>query len=544
MLAYDIISGLTIKANLGYTNINMKALTTNPISSRDPSVASSSSNLSVFSDRSFQTWIVEPQLTWRRKLGIGETNILIGATLQDQESEGLAQYARGFVNESLMGNIAAASTVFPLTSSYSQYRYAAVFGRVNYNLNDKYIVNLTGRRDGSSRFGPDKQFANFGAIGLAWIFSNERFMKNSLPFISFGKLRASYGITGNDQLGDYNFLDTYTSTGSYQGIVGLTPTRLSNPDFAWETNKKFETGIELGLMNSRISMELSYYDNQSSDQLVGYSLPPTTGFTGIQGNFPATVQNTGIEIQINASNIERKHFSWETSINLSIPRNKLIDFPNLESSSRYANTLVIGRSLNIRKLYHVIGVDSQSGIYQFTDVNEDGSLSVADRQTVRNVSQEFYGGIGNSFHFKGFELDILFQGVKQTGYNPIVSSWGYPGSLSNQSTTVLDRWQEEGDMRNMQKFTSSFSPTAIAYFNISSADMAIVDASFIRLKNVSLSYQVSEGLIEKLRVRNARIFIQGQNLFTITDYEGLDPESQAINLPPLRTIIAGIHLTI
>src|SRR5690606_34106981 len=213
------------------------------------------------------------------------------------------------------------------------------------------ILNMTGRRDGSSRFGPDRRFGNFGSVGIGWIFSNMEPFEN-LSFLSFGKIRSSYGTTGNDQIADYGFLDTYSyGTDNYLNEVGLRPTRLANPDYSWETNKKFEVALELGFLEDRIFLSGSYYHNRSTDQLVGYSLPAITGFTSVQANLPATVQNTGLEVELNTVNIQSGNFTWKTALNLTLPRNELIKFDEIENSP-YANTFAVGKSLNIVKRYH------------------------------------------------------------------------------------------------------------------------------------------------------------------------------------------------
>lgn len=542
IVSYAILPTLEIKTNLGYTNINGKAITVIPISSQNP--AGSFINRSVFSGNDFQNWIVEPQLNWKPKVGEGLLDILLGTTFLDQKSEGLAQYANDFSSEALMKNIGAASTIFSSTNYYSQYRYHAIFGRINYALKERYIINLTGRRDGSSRFGPGKQFAVFGAIGSAWVFSREDFVKNGIPFLSFGKIRASYGTTGNDQIGDYQFLDTYTSSGPYQGKIGLTPVRLNNPDFAWETNKKLEGGIDLGFVKDRISIGVSYYRNRSSNQLIGFPLAPTAGFSSIQGNFPATTQNTGIELELNTLNIQTTDFSWSTFFNVTVPRNKLVEFPDLESFPVYANAYVVGKSLEIIKLYRYSGIDPTSGVYQFEDVNGDESYTEEDRQTIRFVGRNFYGGIQNNFHYKGFQLDVLVQYVKQEGYNSTHLFYYPPGTEYNQPDIVMNRWQQPDDDSEIQFFTAN-SAAASAYSNLFYySDQGIADASFIRLKNLSISYSLPANWIQKFYVTNASVFVQGQNLFTITKYDGLDPETPGSNnLPPLRTITGGIHLT-
>jgi TonB-linked SusC/RagA family outer membrane protein len=539
---YSILHNLELKSSFGYTSMRAEAVTMTPISSLAPAQASTAQNQSYFSNASFKSWIMEPQMNWKPKLGGGRFDVLVGTTFLEQTTEGIAQSAYGFTSEALMKNLGAAPNRSLGTNYYTQYRYNAIFGRVNYIYLDKYIINLTARRDGSSRFGPGKQFANFSALGAAWLFSSENFIKDGLPFLSFGKLRASYGTTGNDQLGDYQFLDTYTfSSGVYQGQIGLTPVRLSNPNYAWETNEKLEGGLELGFLNDRILIAASYYHNRSSDQLIGFPLPPTTGFTNIQGNFPATVQNTGVEVEITTQNIGASAFTWATSVNISIPRNKLTEFPNLEASPTYANTYVVGEPLSIRKLYTYTGTDPITGLYTFEDVDGDGTYSTPDRQAIEFIGPDFYGGLLNTLKYRHFQLDFLFQFVKQNGYDYQVSYDLAPGSLSNQSKFVMDRWTREGDGSDVQRFTNTLYQSA--YTRLVSSDRSVCDASFVRLKNLSLAYTLPQHWPGGIYVTNARLFVTAQNLLTLTNYRGLDPETQRNNLPPLRVLTAGASFT-
>jgi TonB-linked SusC/RagA family outer membrane protein len=543
VLSYSILSNLLAKVNLGFTSTAMNGIQTLPISSYAPG-SPGLVNRSTFSNSDFQNWIVEPQLNWKPKIGSGQLDVLAGTTLLDQKSQGLAQYAFGFVSESLMKNLAAAPTISSATNYYSQYRYQASFGRINYNLKGKYLANATARRDGSSRFGPGKQYATFGAIGIAWLFSREDFVKNALPFLSFGKLRASYGTTGNDQIGDYQYLDAYRSSSNYQGTIGLGPVRLDNPDFAWETNKKIEGGMELAFLNDRIWLGVSYYHNRSSSQLVGVPLAPTTGFSSVHGNFPATVQNTGIEIVLNTHNLEGRDFTWSSSFNLTIPKNKLVAFPNIESFPSYTNIYQVGQPLDIRKQYYCTGVDPATGVYQFTDVNADGVLDVSDRQSVKFVGRKYYGGLQNSFRYKRFQLEVLLQYVSQQGYNYTRYFQNAPGALSNQPVQVVTRWQQVGDISDTQRFARG-GAAATAYSTYLFSDNVITDASFLRLKNLSVTYTLPKTTLDKMHCSNLKVFVQCQNLLTITNYSGLNPESPSVAvLPPLRTITAGIHITL
>jgi len=446
----------------------------------------------------------------------------------------------------LLLDLQAASSTYVSSVIYSNYKYEAFFGRINYNWQDRYLINFTGRRDGSSRFGPGKQFANFGSVGLGWIFSKAAWIQDHLPVLSFGKIRGSYGSSGNDQIGDYQYLDTYSPTqNTYLGASGLMSTRLSNPNYSWETNQKFETGLELNFWKDRISSSVSWYHNRSSNQLVGYPLPLITGQSSVQQNLPATVQNTGWEFELSVVAVKSNKFQWVSSANLTIPSNKLIAYPNIEASS-YANRYVVGQSLFIRKAYHNTGVDPKTGVYTYVDVNQDGNLSYPEDLTAyKKVNAVFYGGFQNTLEYAGFRLDFLFQFVKQTTRNYMYSSFTKaPGMLGNQPDIVLNHWQTTGDIKPVQKYTQDYSSDASnAYFDgLNYGDNTISDGSFIRLKNLSFSYSLNAAALKKIHVSMCTIFLQGQNLLTITGYEGLDPENgNTTVVPPLRILSVGFR---
>ncbi len=542
VVSYQILDGLQIKANIGVTNTKMDAIRTQPKDFVNPAMAPTIDHRTYFASTDFKNWIVEPQLTYSRIVGRGQLELLVGASLFEQFRSGSTMTGIGFSSEALMKNLGAAN-VIQGSNTYSQYRYGSVLGRVNYVYDNRYVIDVTGRRDGSSRFGPGKQFANFAALGGAWIFSNEAFIENLATFLSHGKLRVSYGTTGNDQLGDYEYMDSYTSVvaAGYMGNTGLAPVRLSNPTFAWEINRKFETGMELGFWNDRLFAEVSYYRNRSSNQLIGYSLPPTTGFFDVRANLPATVQNSGVEIQLSSIITERAHFSWKTALNLSLPRNKLVAFPNLEGSTIYANRLVVGEPMDILKLYHYTGVSPENGLYQFEDTNEDGVLNQTDRYVIRFVGRDYFGGMQNNIQFKRFDLSLFLQFVKQQGTNFRGSAT--IGGMTQQHGSVLRRWRQPGDETDVQR--SGSSPQAgTAHSNFFMSDGIIADKSFIRLKNLSLSYALGNRINEGLRFQHAKLFIQGQNLLTFTNFIGMDPEAANGSLPPLRTITAGVSITL
>ena len=541
-LSYKLLEDVEIKTNFGYTDYLVQENRTFPSTMYNPSYGLGSEvSMLVVNNATRNSWIIEPQINWKKNWGNSTINMLAGITFQKQTAQQLSQYGSGFSSNSLINNLAAATYLTITSDQMTVYKYQAFFGRLNYNWKSKYIINLTGRRDGSSRFGPGNRFANFGAVGAAWVFSKEEFLNNN-SFLSFGKARASYGTSGNDQIGDYQFLDTYEITGNnYNGVIGLQPTRLFNPAFGWETNKKMEGAVELGFLKDHVFLTAAYFRNRSSNQLVGIPLPGTTGFSSLQANLNATVQNTGMELELRTVNFKNKNFNWTTSVNLTIPKNKLLEFPDLEGST-YANTLVLGESLTIQKVYHFTGINPVTGLYEFEDYNGDGQITgPEDRQWIADTAPRFFGGLGNQLSYSNWGLDFLFQFVKQKARNYLyTASW--VGDMSNQPTAVLNHWPQNGTAAEIQQYTTGANAAALdAYFLYSNSSATISDASYVRLKSISLTYTIPK---EWTKGITGRIYLQGQNLLTLTKYKGADPENQsAFYSPPLRQLTLGINLS-
>lgn len=544
-LSYQLIPSLELKTNFGFNDYRLESSAAFPHTRNQPwfGLTSSSSSISI-NNTTRRSWIVEPQLNWQRTWGAASLNVLMGATFQQQKAQQLIQSGRGFSSNILIHDLSAANTTSILGDNASQYNYQAFFGRLNFNWKDKYIVNLTGRRDGSSRFGSGRQFGDFGAIGAAWLFSEENFLKNN-SILSFGKLRASYGTTGSDNVGNYKFLDTYSTTSNnYDGISGLNPAGLFNPIFGWEENKKMEAALELGFLKDRIFLSAAWYNNRSSNQLIDVPLPTTTGFNGINANFDATVENKGLEFNLRSVNIQKDKFKWSTTFTISANRNKLVKFDGLEGST-FANRLEIGQPLSILKLYHLMGVDPDTGVYQFEDFNNDGTISnPEDRQVLKDLTPKFFGGLGNTLSYRNLQLDFFFQFKKQEGENFIPFS-AKPGlTNTNQRVSVFNRWQQPGDTGPTQIYSQSSVANRdanTAFNNYRNSDATVTDASFIRLRNVSLTYTVPKKIVKGM---DANIYLQGQNLLTITNYDGFDPEQRnQNNLPPLRQLTLGLNLS-
>jgi hypothetical protein len=503
-----------------------------PNSMYNPSNGITTANSMAYKGENQQfTYILEPQANYKFNIGDHHLDILFGGTYQQRQDASLIVFGYGFASNALITNLAAANTIAIDNDEETGYKYAAIFGRINYQYKDRYILNLTGRRDGSSRFGPDKQFADFGAIGAAWLFSEESILKNT-KWLSYGKLRASFGITGSDLIGDYQYLDTYTvSSTLYGGKTGLYPSRLFNPYFSWEKTTKLEVALETGFIDDRIHLTAAWYRNRSGNQLVGIQLPGTTGFSSIQANLPATVENSGLELELNTIPVKTTQFRWRSNVNISFPRNKLISFPGLEGST-YSDTYVVGHPTSIVKVYNYTGIDPKTGLHTFTDYNADGNISTPeDNLIIKEVGIKYFGGWSNQFSYNHWEFSFLIQFVNQQQWN-YNSLMARPGSMNNQPTEVLNVWSEDNPEGKYMPYTSGLSSqkkNLFTYYKNSTA--AIGDASFIRLKNIQLSYMLP---VNKY-IKDMKVFVQGQNVLTLTDYFGLDPEFTTTGfLPPLK----------
>ncbi|ALR29251.1 SusC/RagA family TonB-linked outer membrane protein [Chryseobacterium sp. IHB B 17019] len=533
---YEIFTGLKIKFNGGINYQTLDEIAIQPNTMYNPSFALGQSSATSRASKSNQdrfSFILEPQANWIYKNGNHELDVLIGGTFQRDVNQQGSMTGIGFESNQFIENIGAAQTKIISDQVNTEYRYAAVFGRINYQYKNRYIMNVTGRRDGSSRFGPNKRFANFGAIGTAWLFSNEALLKNS-KWLSFGKLRGSFGSAGSDNIGDYQYLDTFTVSSSiYNAVTALLPSRLYNPDYSWEKTVKLEAALELGFFKNRLNLTTAWYLNRSSNQLVGIQLPAITGFPSVLANLPATVENTGFELEITARPLKLDQIQWETGFNISFPKNKLVAFPGLEGST-YANQYMIGKPTSIIKVYQFEGINPQTGQYQFTDFNGDGKISSPDdNKVVEKIGVDFFGGWNNTLRYKNWDISFLFQFVKQRNrnYNNIMP---VPGSMNNQPIEVLDVWSTE----NPSGFYAPYRSATNASHNLfQNSTAAISDASFIRLKNLQVGYKIP--IINGV-FKEAKIYFQGQNVFTVTKYFGIDPEFIAMGyLPPLRTYAFG-----
>jgi TonB-dependent SusC/RagA subfamily outer membrane receptor len=510
---YQLNSHLSIRNNIGYSNVTVAEQS--EIQGRGNSPPGSNG---FFASSTYRSWILQPQLEFQHHAGKWNIGLSAGVSWQHLHSHWITWSAMDIIDAPTANDL-----------------HRIGFTRLNLRWKDRFILNITGSRDGSTRIGSARQSRNFGAAGLAWVFSSQPAFQRLLPFINFGKIRTSYGVTGNDQLMyAYNNADQT----KHNGDVG-EPTN-------WEATVKQEAALELGLFRNRLTFTTAWYRNHSLNQVlpVGYSM---IGEVTIS-NRAVVVSNTGWEFSLASSVINDRNFKWSTSVNVSLPVNKLLSFPGL-ARTPYANTLTLGQSITSIRAFRYLGVDKSTGLFRFSDVNGDERLTNDDRVVVGNSDPRLFGGLDNTFTWHNWELSVLVEGRVQKGQNYQTALYastftGSFGMFSNQTTDLLNRWRRPGDVAAYQRLTSKVSSAAgravYAYLNSSAQ---LTNESFVRLKSFSLAYRFPEPAMRKMGLHQLTFFVEGEDLLTWTPYKGVDPEIQsAFILPPARTVLAGVKV--
>lgn len=558
-IGYEIFKGLQLQSNLGYTYRQSDINTKTPITSVEPI------SRPTFTRRASQNFVtdysllIEPQIQYLNRFGKHDLNILLGSTVQTKTRKGTTFGGSGMPSDALLDNLGSATSITAGVGDFSVYKYNAGFGRINYSYGNQYLVNITARRDGSSRFGRNNVFANFYAVGAAWIFSESTFVKEKLDFLSFGKLKFSYGTTGNDQIGDYTFLDisnlkTYGI--NYQSSIGLENTRFYTPDLKWERTRKVNYGLDLAFFKDRILLGVNYANNTTLDMLQDLALPSYNGPSTVLVNFPGTLKINSLELSLNTINIKSQNFRWETNFNYTFNNQRLNAFPNASQLvlSAVNRNISVGQPLTSVRTYKYLGIDPLTGQARVADKNgnptgapvgfdalQGTAGSPVDATELVHTNTRFNGGIGNTLSYKDFSLSIDIQYV-----NRFVPRIVYLGSFINAGTNALkstfeNSWHNPGDVARIQSQTSTFISDPYLLSGSILSDQAYEDGSFLRVRNIAVSWSMPSLACKKLGLKAARINLRAQNLFTLTGYNGLDPESLGIQIPPMRTITLGIN---
>lgn len=504
--------------------------------------------------------------------GVSQTNFL-------DESTGAFDISKGSTTKS--------------TGSYRDMnRRISFFGRINYMYDEKHILTLNFRADGSDKFGAGNRFGYFPSAAYSWMLINEKFMKNQSLF-SNAKLRISYGLSGNDRIPSYRYLPRLENT-YYAGVLGMAPSSQANNELKWETTYQSNIGIDIGILKNKLTLTADVYQKQTLDMLIPTPTPGRTGYYEQWQNI-GRVDNNGYEVQLSSRNIDKKDFKWITDINISHNKNKvvdlgLVDFIPVALSGGWIQDIgrvQVGRAIgeaygyqfdgvyqlseftwqdnsnpNIKddkrnyqlkpNVVSVLGVNVKPGSFKFKDQNNDGTITLdKDRTPISSSEPKIFGGITNTFQYKNFELSIFFQGSYG---NQIFNESKYRleggGLLTYMNVTkdfYYNHWTPENPTNSMGDYADRNATALLA------SSYYVEDASYIRLSSISFSYNLKRDILSFLNLKTARLYVAGNNLYTWTKYSGYDPEVNSgnalmtgmdrISYPRARTILFGLNVT-
>jgi len=457
--------------------------------------------------------------------------------------------------------IASAAKITAGSSTETNFSFLSYFARANYKLSNKYLLGLSARIDGSSRFGADSRYGFFPAVSAGWIISEEGFLQNQ-SLISFLKLRGSYGVTGNAEIGNFPQLGLFQGDAGYATLPGQRPTQLGNPDLQWETTNQADIGLDFGLFNDRINGEIDVYQKKTDGLLLNVNVPATTGFSTITKNV-GKLENNGIELALNGTIISSSSFKWSMGVTLGINKNKITDLQGqiIEAGLNNMSRAMEGQPLSTFFTAEYAGVDPANGnaLWYKNAKKTDGTIdrsttstyNQAQRIVIGNALPKWIGGLTGNISFKGLDFSMLWNTVQGNqinfyGAGRFASANGR--FEDNQTVDQLNSWTKENPNTN--------TPEARFYKNNGAQPSSrfIQDGSFVRLRNATLSYNIPNSLLRSLKIQGVRIFVTGLNLMTITNYTGWDPEVNSDDIvtnvaqgydfysPPLpKTIMGGIN---
>lgn len=521
-------------------------------------------------------WVNENTLTYANVFGRHRINVMAGMTQQSSRTQTSQAESQGFLNDNLtLWDMGSGTNAVTPSSGSSQWALMSYLGRVNYNLDEKYLVTASFRADGSSRFGKSNRWGYFPSGAIAWRASEEEFIQ-SLGVFSNLKVRASYGWTGNqDGIGTYPSMALLGKSAYSLGntkYMGYAPTQVANTKLKWETTRQVDLGLEMGFFNNRLGLTADFYHKKTHDLLLRVQIPSTSGYgTGLKN--VGKVENKGVEFAVSASPFVQ-NFRWDIDFNISFNKNKVVDMgdvtemipSDVASESDYglreSRLLRVGEPLGIFYGYKSDGIfsttddiansaqpNAKPGDIRYVDVNDNGSIDEGDRVVLGSAQPDFFGGFTNSFSYKGFDLNVFV--VFSYGadiYNATKAQMEALGGADNQFRSILNRWTEDNQNTNIPRAVTT-KPTAVSW------DYLVEDGSYLRIQNINLGYTFSNKALAFTRcVESLRLYVSLQNFFTFTNYSGLDPEvsrygqnNVALNYdlggyPTAKTVMFGVNV--
>jgi TonB-linked SusC/RagA family outer membrane protein len=459
---------------------------------------------------------------------VHNVSVLLGTEFRNDQSESFSTRGDGFTGN-FFNVLSATATPTSASGSNTEWKLLGYFTNVKYNYDEKYFVSFVGRYDGHSRFGAGNRYAFFPSISAAWRLSEESFL--DYDFIDELKLRVGYGTTGNSAIGNFAARGLFSVSGSYRGASGITPSQLANANLGWEQASEFNIGLDFEFLQSRIYGSIDAYRKQNDKLLFGRPLPGDSGFGSITENI-GKIENRGIEVELNSVNLAISDFTWETRFNVAFTENEILELPNGDdiSPSSVLNSLQIGKPIGLIQVPRWAGVNPADGRPMWYDAN--GNITYTPNQDADAIEYNdghanIVGGFGNTLNYKGFSLDAFFQfSFGQWAFgNTDYYFTRTPDFLMNMITDVEDRWKKPGDITYYPRAINAGTdyPETLNY-RVTLGTQAINNTSYIRLKNVSLSYSVPTRFTDVLGIKGVRLYASGINLLTFSAWPWYDPE--------------------
>lgn len=566
------IEGLTIKSSFG-SQLNFIKNNRYEPGQLPVAKANNSGGVAKVSSSQEIMYLIENTVSYNKQIGQQHSlNALAGMTYQSAQTESLNGGGSKYPTDVMEYNNLNGTdqTTFTIGSDLTDYAIVSYLGRVNYGFKSKYLLTLTGRVDGSSRFAANHKYAFFPAVAVAWRAIEEPFFKN-ITVLSNLKLRASYGRVGNQAIPSYGSLSTLGQAryifGANNNTLGYIQSNYGNPDLRWETTSQYDLGIEVGLFRNRLSFEVDLYTKRTDDLLNNKQLPEQTGYSSIRTNI-GSIRNTGIELMVNSINIRNKNFSWSTSVNIAANKNKVLDLGGVDyiltQNISYAGNVsrltlgdpvgtfwgatYYGTRKTLDKVPGAVGVTSvpKLGEALYVDAKEDGVLSVDDYHVIGNSNPDFFGGFSNTFTYGRFNLNFYMSFSYGNQIMNIADAFYNSGDLlSNQYKSMVNRWSPDNPDSDIPRFSrNGYIPNT----------RWVYDGSHLRMKSATLGYNLPGHAIKTKWIQNINLYISASNLFVLTSYPYYDPESNAYgrnqtvrgfdatNYPQNRAYVGGVKV--
>lgn len=571
---YNLLPGLNFRSSvsadyIGFFEQRFEPTTTNSgLGANGRGVEANSQELNL---------VNENYLTFRQTFGNLNFDALVGASFQSSRFESIFAQGENFPGNTIK-TLNAASIKRDLTSSRSGWGLNSYYSRFNFGWMDKYYLTASVRTDGSSRFGVNNRWGIFPAVSAAWRISEESFLQDNSTLSNL-KLRAGWGVRGNQEIGNFASRGFISPGTNYLQRAGLAPTSLANPDLTWEEREDIDLGLEIGLFENRINLNIEAYQGNTNELLLNRPLVGSSGFTGITENI-GSIKNTGLDLTLTTDNVRSKDFNWSTSLNLSWFENEIVKLAGTPFASGFASWVEEGQSLGafrgfrVERIFQTQGeidelnakakemTGNPNAVYQaagtrpgdimFKDLNGDGVLTTADQEILGDANPLLFGGLTNNLSYGGFDLSFFFQfSYGNTVYNNTRAFSEGMNSIFGQSATVAQRWTPENPTTDTNFPRAAFGDPNN---NRRTSDRFLEDGSYLRLKNLSLGYRIPSNVLKRTGLSSARVYVSGQNLLTFTNYTGFDPEvstfttsntapgTDFLTFPQARTILFGLNL--